>query len=427
MNEFGLHWYGKADAIKEAELPPVGKLRFCEEVGLDGDATNNLLIEGDNLEVLKLLLATYEDRIDMIYIDPPYNTGQDFVYKDRDRSHSDWLNMMYPRLALARRLLRNDGVIFISINEIEVHHLRCVMDEIFGEDNFIETFLWTRTNTPPSLSVKSRKTVEYILCYEKVRNNRKYKGERLENGDAPLLNTGNPITELTLPAGTIRFHIADDIYPKGKYEKVELLDDLTIKDGVNQGDCRLRGAFKWSQERVLTEVALGTYFLVKSKRFSIRFQRVESDKYKAPTNRIDAKYTEIELNRHIGIGTNETASQELEMLGLGGIFDYPKPVSLIQHLIRFSVRKEAIILDFFAGSGTTAEAVLSMNQEDGGKRSFICIQLPEVTKPESAAFQAGYMCISDITKERIKRVIYGTQNTAGMGGGIKVYKHVQSI
>ncbi len=424
MEGFGLHWYGKLDAIKEAELAPTGNLIFSEQESVDGKNTDNLFIEGDNLEVLKLLQATYEGQIDMIYIDPPYNTGNDFIYNDRGRSHSDWLNMMYPRLTLARKLLRDDGVIFISINEIEVHHLRCVMDEIFGEDNYIETFLWTRTNTPPSLSLKSRKTVEYILCYEKVRSSRKYEGERLDNGDAPLLNTGNPIADLTFPPGSIRFQIPDGVYPKGQYKKTEILEDLVVVDGVNQGKCRLKGAFKWSQERVLAEIRLGTYFLIKSNRFSIRFQRVDSGKYKAPTNMIDVKQLELELNRHIGIGTNEAASYELEQLGLGGVFDYPKPVSLIQYLIRFSVDKEATILDFFAGSGTTAEAVLALNKEDGGDRRFICIQMPEATDPQSKAYQAGYKRISDITKERIRGVVYGTRNAQGLGGGFTVYKLV---
>lgn len=412
--KFGLYWLGKDAAIRLADTSAVGELLPIQEESVHFDQAENLLIEGDNLEVLKHLQATYAGKVDMIYIDPPYNTGQQFIYSDRGRTHSDWLNMLYPRLVLARRLLRDDGVLFVSINDVEVHHLRCVLDEIFGEDNYIETFLWTRTNTAPSLSTKSRKTVEYILCYEKIRNARKYLGEKLENGDAPLLNRGNGISELIFPVDSIYFQIPDGIYKKGEYERVELLEDLIVVNGKNSSPCKLRGEFKWSQNKVHEELRLGTFFLVKSLRFAIRFQRMDSDKYKSPTN---------ELNRYIGVGTNETATAELQDLGLSGVFDYPKPVSLIKYLARFSVGKDAIILDFFAGSGTTAEAVLRLNHEDGGSRRFICVQLDEPTDPQSVAFQAGFKTISAITIERIRRVIRGTASYPGLGGAVRFYRH----
>lgn len=423
MVTLALQWIGKEQAFLEADTPPQGELIACPEQSIDFEATNNRLLIGDNLEILKHMQSTHLGRVDMIYIDPPYNTGKDFVYRDRGRTHAEWLNMMVPRLVLARRLLHDDGVIFVSINEVELHHLRCVMDEIFGEDNYIETFVWTKTNTAPSLSLKSRKTIEYIVCYEKVRNRRRYRGEPIANGDAPLLNRSNPISILQFPKGSIRFHIPDGVYKKGAYERVELLEDVEVRVGVNSHPCIVRGAFKWTQDRLNEEIKRGTYFLIKSKRFSIRFQRVDMNKYKAPTNWIDRKHIDPEIGRHVGVGTNEAASLELQALDLGGVFDYPKPVSLIQYLIRFSTHREACILDFFAGSGTTAAAVLAQNKTDGGNRHFICIQIPEATDPQSTAYRAGYSTISDITVARIHRVIRGTEQVKGLGGGCRVYRH----
>lgn len=425
VERFGLQWIGKSKAVREAELPPVGALMHDETRSIDPHTTKNTFIAGDNVHVLKLLQNEYRGQVDMIYIDPPYNTGKEFVYTDRMKSHSEWLNMMYPRLVLGRELLRDDGVLFVSINEVEMHHLRCILDEIFGEENYIETFVWTKTNTPPSLSAKSRKTVEYILCYEKKRNRRPYKGELLENGDAPLLNRGNPVADLVFPIGSIKLRIADGTYTRGTYAKVELLEDVIVQNGTNATPCVLRGEFKWSQKRVDAEIGLGTYFLIKSKRFSIRYKRVDAEKYKAPTNRIERKYTEPNLDRFVGVGTNETASLELDALGLGGLFDYPKPVSLIQYLARFSVGNDALILDFFAGSGSTAAAVLALNAEDGGTRRFVCVQLPEAIDPRSQAYRAGYNVISDLTLARIERVIRGTERTPPYGGGVRVYRHVQ--
>ena len=385
----------------------------------------------DNLEVLKLLQKSYYGKVKMIYIDPPYNTGKDFVYKDdfhdslenykkitgqvdcdgksistnteaSGRYHTDWLNMMYPRLRLARNLLTDDGVIFISIDDNEVHNLRKICDEIFGEDNFIDYFLWTKTSTPPSLSNKSRKTVEFVLCYEKKKNNYRYYGSELENGDAPLLNTGNPRKSLTFPIGTINLTFVDSgVFEAGKYGKVELMNDLVVKDGKNSNEVILNAEFKWGQDTLNEEISRGTYFLIKSDMFSIRFQRIDNEgKYKTPNNFLD-----IELNKESGVGTNESAVKELEILGLHGMFDYPKPISLIESIIKMITKedKEAIILDFFSGSATTAHAVMQLNAEDSGNRKFIMVQLPEPTDENSEAYKAGYMNISEIGKERIRR------------------------
>lgn len=420
-------WPGKTEAMQLAQKQTTGTLRPKKEKSYQWEQTKNLYIEGDNLEVLRVLQHAYRNQVKMMYIDPPYNTGNDFVYHDNfhdsvanykkrldesyksnpdtsGRYHTNWLNMMYPRLKLARNLLRPDGVIFISIDEREQANLKKICDEIFGEDNFVELFIWTKTSTPPSLSTKSRKTVEYILCYEKNRNNQKYKGELLDYGDAPLLNTGNPLNEISFPPGTIKFNIPDGKYEKGTHGRLKLVNDLIVENGVNVNEVKMIGEYKWVQSTVNKEISKGTYFLIKSKNFSIRFQRKpDQESYKAPTNYISKKQMEIELNSGVGIGTNETASNELKALGMGGYFDYPKPVGLIKYLIRAITDQDDLIMDFFAGSSTTAQAVMELNAEDGGNRRYIMVQIPEPIDETSKAYQDGFETITDIGRERIRR------------------------
>lgn len=420
-------WYGKTEAIRLAQKQTTGTLRPNKNKSVNWETTENLYLEGDNLEVLRVLQNSYRNKVKMIYIDPPYNTGNDFVYKDdfhdnvanykelmgesylsnaetSGRYHTNWLNMMYPRLKIARNLLTHDGVIFISIDEREQANLKKICDEIFGEDNFVELFIWTKTSTPPSLSTKSRKTVEYILCYEKNRNNQKYKGEPLDYGDAPLLNTGNPRNTVSFPPGTITFNIPDGIYEAGVHGRLELLNDLIVENGVNKNEIKMIGEYKWVQSTVDEEIEKGTYFLIKTNNFSIRFQRVADDNsFKAPTNFINKKQMEIELNSSVKAGTNETASNELKSLGLGRYFDYPKPVGLIKYLMRAVTDEDDLIMDFFAGSSTTAHAVMELNAEDGGSRKYIMVQLPETTDKKSIAYKEGFKNICDIGRERIRR------------------------
>ena len=424
-------WVGKKASIVEANKPIRKTLRPCKEESVDWDSTENLYIEGDNLEVLKLLQESYLGKVKMIYIDPPYNTGNDFIYNDdfkmtseayadetgeldedgnrmfkntdsNGRFHSDWCSMIYSRLMLARNLLSEDGVIFISIDDNEQDNLKKICDEVFGESNFATQFIWTKTSTPPSLSHKSRKTVEYVLCYEKNLNNIRYFGSMLSGGDAPLLNTGNPVKELNFPTKSVRFNFVDDgTIVTGIYDKVELLDDIAIVDGVNQNKFRMKGKFKWSQQTLDTEVNSGNYFLCKTKKLSVRFQRpYDENDFKTPNN-----FLNIELNKGMEIGTNESAVKELVSLELSNFFDFPKPVSLIKYLINAITKfdKDAIILDFFSGSATTAHAVMQLNAEDGGNRKFIMVQLPEKTDEKSEAFKAGYKNICEIGKERIRR------------------------
>src|SRR5690554_3491639 len=237
-----LNWAGKSDAFKVLQTPTTKTLIPAKDESINFDDTQNIFIEGENLEVLKVLQKSYFGKVKMIYIDPPYNTGNDsFIYPDKfseskadyekrvgdkdeegyltkdgmfrknskenGQYHSNWLNMMMPRLYLAKNLLRQDGVIFVSIDDNEVHNLRLLMNEIFGEENFVEVFSWVKTSTPPALSYKSRKTVEYILCFEKIKNINKYFGEELDGGDQPLLNEGNKIGTLIIPKEKIKFNL----------------------------------------------------------------------------------------------------------------------------------------------------------------------------------------------------------------------------
>lgn len=424
-------WPDKKKSILLANSPISATLRPCKEESVDFDNTQNLYIEGDNLDVLKLLQETYLGKIKMIYIDPPYNTGNDFVYNDdfaegaddyiansgqyddqgnrlvqntesNGRFHTDWLNMIYPRLKVAKDLLSEDGVIFISIDDNEQENLRKICDEVFGEVNFSAQFLWTKTSTPPSLSYKCRKTVEYIICYEKNTNTNRYFGSMLNGGDAPLLNTGNPNKVLVFPIGSVRFnYLSNGIVNKGIYDRVELLEDVIVENGINANEFSMNGEFKWGQSMLNTEVSNGTYFLVKTNKLSIRFQRPFDDSsYKTPNN-----YLNLELNKEIGIGTNESAIKDLAYLNMEKLFDFPKPVSLLKYLINMIAKfdKNAIILDFFSGSATTAHAVMQLNAEDGGNRKFIMVQLPEKCDEKSEAYKAGYKNICEIGKERIRR------------------------
>lgn len=428
---YQITWPDKKKSILLANAPINKTLRPCREESVDFDNTENLYIEGDNLEVLKLLQETYLGKIKMIYIDPPYNTGNDFVYEDNfaqstdeymensgqfdeegnrlvknldsnGRFHTDWLNMIYPRLKIAKDLLSDDGVIFISIDDNELENLKKACDEVFGEQNFATQFIWTKTATPPSLSHKCRKTVEYVLCYEKSLDNTRYFGSLLSGGDVPLLNTGNPIKELVFPVGSVRFNfVKNGTVRSGSYDKVELLDDIVVSDGINQNKFRMKAEFKWGQPMLNAEVANGTYFVCKTEKLSIRFQRpYDEGNFKTPNN-----FLNLELNKEISIGTNESAVKELEELGLSKFFDFPKPVSLVKYLVNMISKfdKDAVILDFFSGSATTAHAVMQLNAEDGGNRKFIMVQLPELTDEKSEAYKAGYKNICEIGKERIRR------------------------
>lgn len=408
---YEFNWVGKQEARAEV-LRPVNKtLRPVKEDSVDWDNTQNLYIEGDNLEVLKLLQKSYLGKVKMIYIDPPYNTGNDFVYHDdssrsqeeedlaagnidelgnryrkntdsNGRFHSEWCSMIYARLMVARSLLTEDGAIFISIGVEEFATLKSICNEVFGENNFVEVFSWVKTATPPSLAVKSRKTNEYILCYEKNKNNIKYNGELLDGGDQPLLNTGNAESILKFPKDKVEFKTK--AFPNGVYEpyckdRVSLLDRIEIIDGKATSDFHLKGEFKWTQTFFDEEVKNGTTFIIKTDNLSVRFIR-EGEGYKRPTNFIKEKITSPLIDKPgSGVGTNETASSYLTSLMDGkNVFSYPKPVSLIKYLTNFICKDDDIVMDFFSGSGTTADAVWRYNIEKiNTNLKYILVQLPE--------------------------------------------------
>ena len=408
---YEFNWVGKQAARAEVLRSISKTLRPVKEDSVDWDTTQNLYIEGDNLEVLKLLQKSYLGKVKMIYIDPPYNTGNDFVYHDdssrcqeeedlaagnidelgnryrkntdsNGRFHSEWCSMIYARLMVARSLLTEDGVIFISIGVEEFATLKSICNEVFGENNFVEVFSWVKTSTPPSLAVKSRKTNEYILCYEKNKNNIKYNGELLDGGDQPLLNTGNAESVLTFPKDKVIFK--PKAFPNGVYEpyckdRVSLLDRIEIIDGKATTDFRLKGEFKWTQSFFDEEVKNGTTFIIKTDNLSVRFIR-EGEGYKRPTNFIKEKITSPVIDKPgVGVGTNETASSYLTSLMDGkNVFSYPKPVSLIKYLTNFICKDSDIVMDFFSGSGTTADAVWRYNVENKEVAlKYILVQLPE--------------------------------------------------
>lgn len=411
VEAYEFNWVGKQEARAEV-LRPINKtLRPVKEDSVDWDNTQNLYIEGDNLEVLKLLQKSYLGKVKMIYIDPPYNTGNDFVYHDdssrsqeeedlaagnidelgnryrkntdsNGRFHSEWCSMIYARLMVARSLLTEDGAIFISIGVEEFATLKSICNEVFGENNFVEVFSWVKTATPPSLAVKSRKTNEYILCYEKNKNNIKYNGELLDGGDQPLLNTGNAESILKFPKDKVEFKTK--AFPNGVYEpyckdRVSLLDRIEIIDGKATSDFHLKGEFKWTQTFFDEEVKNGTTFIIKTDNLSVRFIR-EGEGYKRPTNFIKEKITSPLIDKPgSGVGTNETASSYLTSLMDGkNVFSYPKPVSLIKYLTNFICKDDDIVMDFFSGSGTTADAVWRYNIEKiNTNLKYILVQLPE--------------------------------------------------
>jgi adenine-specific DNA-methyltransferase len=428
---YQLNWAGKTDAYKAIHTPTTATLSPLEAESVNWDSTENVFIEGENLETLKVLQKAYYGRIKGIYIDPPYNTGSDsFIYPDKfsetkedylkrvgekddegylmkegffrpnrkenGQFHSNWLSMMLPRLFLARNLLREDGIIFVSIDENEVANLKLLMDEVFGEENFIDIFSWAKSETPANLSKKSKKVLEYVLCYQKIRNNEKFKGiKKSSQSSNGLLNQTNSIGTLKFPANQVSTSIQDGIISKGSYGTdsydIELLEDTEVNKGLFVKPVVLRAKFKWSQNKLNEELEKGTKINIPTIKLSPSYEKLEYDE-EVPPNLINSK---------VGVGTNENAGTELEKLFGAKIFDFPKPPSLIKYLLSFSDDPNGIFLDFFAGSGATAQAILEMNQSDGGQRKFICVQLPEKIDPDSLAFQKGFKTISEISRKRL--------------------------
>ena len=418
-------WPDKKQSILAANAPISKTLRPCRDESKNFDTTENLYIEGDNLEVLKLLQETYLGKIKMIYIDPPYNTGNDFVYNDdfkqttdeyledsgqfdeegnrldknlesNGRFHTDWLNMIYPRLKLARNLLSDDGVIFISIDDNEQSNLKKICDEIFGEGNFIGVFKWNKSQNPPSLSKTIRHKFDYVVCYKKNNLQNKLYGGTVSGGDSPIYNGGNPISKLTFPPNSVKFSISDGSYNKSFESNIKLLRSVNIVNGMNEDELHLSGQFRWSQDTLEKEIKNGTEIIIKSNKFSPRYSRV-GEREMIPSDLLSLSENNVD--------TNEKGRKEVEGLIGEEIFSFPKPTSLVNFFINSMTYydKGGIILDFFSGSATTAEAVMQLNAEDGGNRKYIMVQLPEETDEKSEAYKAGYKNICEIGKERIRR------------------------
>jgi adenine-specific DNA-methyltransferase len=427
---YNLSWAGKREAQRALQIPSSGTLVPVRNESVDFDTTQNVIIEGDNLEVLKLLQKAYHGKVQMIYIDPPYNTGNDFIYPDNFREglqsyleftgqakkkvveteenlnragrlHSNWLNMMYPRLVLARNLLCEDGVIFVSIDDHEVHNLRLLMDETFGEENFTGAFVWERKKKPSFLKSNFGVVTEYILTYAKHKpSSPAFTAGTVEEGKLfPFNNAGNGVSVLTFPPASVAFTIEDQVVvsqdmSEGNITTV-LLDDVHIVDGVNANEFRLRGEWRYSQSKLDEFVAAGDEVVIRKIPFRPNYVN-RSDKAKKTTNLLSVKGSKTP--------TNEDATAELRDLFGRDVIDYPKPVGLLKYLVNAVAGRDAIVLDFFAGSGTTAHAVMELNQEDGGSRHFILVQLPELLDP-SITLSDGTLLhsITDITRERVRR------------------------
>lgn len=428
---YEFNWVGKQEARAEV-LRPINKtLRPVKGDSEDWDNTQNLYIEGDNLEVLKLLQKSYLGKVKMIYIDPPYNTGNDFVYHDdssrsleeedlaagnidelgnryrkntdsNGRFHSEWCSMIYARLMVARSLLTEDGVIFISIDDNEVENLRKICDEIFGSDNFVANYIWEKKKKPSFLNANIGTKTEYIVCYSKDRTMLgALSVDTTEEGKKyPFNNAGNSIANLTFPKGSVKFNMKDCVVePQDMSEGniiTSLENELHIVNGTNENDFTLRGEWRYSQAK-LDEIVANKEGIVISK-IPFRPNHIKQG------GEIKKMHNLLSIDNY-KVGTNEDATAEQTKLLGKNYFDYAKPSTLIQLLVKASTYSEtdAIIMDFFSGSGTTAQSVFMLNAEDNGNRKSILVQLPEKTDEESEARKDGYDNICEIGKERIRR------------------------
>lgn len=407
FEKYRFEWKGKADCLKLAQKRSGGTLRPCPEESVGWDTTQNLYIEGDNLEVLKLLQTTYFRKIKMIYIDPPYNTGHDFVYADdfadplarykeitqqttksnpetMGRYHTNWMNMMYPRLRLASNLLRDDGVILISIDDNEAINLRKVCDEVFGEENFVAQFMWQSRQNKDNRNITGVSVDhEYIVCYSKQTDQRIFNGterkvEQYSNPDGDSRGAWTSANMVGLATADARPNLHYDL--------------INPATGINYG-CPAKG---WRYDRNTMK------------------KLIDDDRIiwpEMPDGRPRKKSFLNELTDNLpgfssiiggGIYTN-TATKEITALFNGHWFDFPKPTEIIKQLIKQVTSEDDIILDFFSGSATTAHAVMQLNAEDEGNRRFILVQLPEACDEKSEAYKAGYKNICEIGKERIRR------------------------
>ena len=420
-------WPDKSKAILLANSPINATLRPCREDSVDFDNTQNLYIEGDNLDVLKCLKETYLHKVKMIYIDPPYNTGNDFVYEDdfaqsseeylansgqfdeqgnrmftnaesNGRFHTDWLNMIYPRLKVARDLLTDDGVIFISIDDNEVENLRKVCDEVFGEQNFVDSLHWKKKKQPSFLAKHTAKVMEYVIVYAKnTFKLEKLSIEKVSDSNKKVININNKVSSRIFKPGVrVKSEEQTGIIKAGVYTgrsmDVEYKNDIYYENGRTTNEVEVVSKFSDSQSNIDTFIQKDLLYITKN--FLLRRDVGEEAAEKRKS------ITDLLLNDY---GDNQESDKEFLELFDKKYFDYTKPIKLIYNLVKSNFTEEGIILDFFSGSATTAHAVMQLNSEDGGNRKFIMVQLPEKTEEKSEAFKAGYKNICEIGKERIRR------------------------
>ncbi len=415
-----LNWAGKNESFKVLQTQTTATLAPDKEESINFDTTENIFIEGENLEVLKVLQKSYHNKIKMIYIDPPYNTGNDsFIYPDKfeesksdylkrigekdeegfllkeglfrknskenGQYHSNWLSMIYPRLFLARNLLKDDGVIFVSIDDNEVHNLRMVMNEIFGEENFVGQLVWKR-RASSALAEKSLSIDhEYVICYQKP-NFKSFNGN---------------------PKNYLNYKNADND-PRGDWTLADLTVGMTKDQRPNQYYTLInpvtKKEYKPNPDRVWGYIPETMKSLIEENRVFF-----PEDITKRPMMKRFKENLKSEINPYSSwindIGMNSEATRKIREIFENNFFSYSKPLSLIKSLVKQIAVKDDFVLDFFAGSGTTAQAVLDLNKEDQRNRKFILVQMPEKTAEDSEAYKAGYKTIADICKERVRRVI----------------------
>lgn len=416
---YEFRWFGKSNAKREAFTPTDATLIYDENRSVNPTESENIIIEGENLAVLKLLSNSYREQVKCIYIDPPYNTGNDFVYSDKfnqdkkeywedaemtengykidsntetdGRFHSNWLNMMYSRLLIARQLLKKEGIILISIDDNEVHHLRKICNEVFGEENFVGIFCWKNKYGAGAKTKGFIEVHEYILCYSK---------EIIENIEAVL--TKEQIAEYDKRK--------DEKYSiRGGYVTQPLMtksmddrDNLKYNVEYNNEVIKPRKQWVWEESRLLEAI----------KNDEVIFKKKKDGEYSV-RNKVYLKDEKGNIRKGKPITVlngpfNQDGTKEVEALIGEGIFSFPKPTALLKYLLSFTINEkednDAVFLDFFAGSGALGDAITSLNL-DGGNRKYILVQLPELTDPKTEAYKAGYKKISDITIERNKRVV----------------------
>lgn len=436
-------WAGKANARREAQKPSTGTLRPAKDESVDWDTTQNLYIEGDNLEVLKLLQKGYAGKVKMIFTDPPYNTGKDFVYKDNykdnlrnyqevtgqldeegnklstnsdsdGRYHSNWLNMMYPRLRLARNLLSEEGVVFICIDDNEAHSLKKMCDEIFGEDNFIADLIWEKRYGRSNDAKLMASAFDHIIMYKKSDKLIKLREARTESADKGYSNPDEDGRGLWTSVSFVSQRTKDE-RPNLRYKITNPNTNIEFEHPTN--------AWKYAEEKYLQMLSENRFYW--GKEGTQEFPRI-----KRFLSELDKGMVPINLWKHKESGTGDEGTKEVNALVGKDVFSYPKPTRLIERAINLGLNLnngDDIVLDFFSGSGATAHAVMNLNCEDNGKRKFIQVQLPELTDKKSQAYKAEYKTIAEIGKERIRRAaqkiaLENPKKSKNIDLGFKVFK-----